>query len=102
MCTVSMVGDHFNEKWKEPYYDDVFNKLKLQQPLNGNVPTHVGITREEFNALKKEVEDMKALLIRAKEYDEKNNEPHCEMETKVAKLKEIAQLMGIDLTEIFK
>ena len=45
---------------------------------------------------------MKDLLKAAKIYDEKNGEPNCEMESKIAKLKEIAQLMGVDLSEVFK
>jgi hypothetical protein len=45
---------------------------------------------------------MKQLLIKAKIYDEKNNEPNCEIEDKVATLKRIAELMGVDLSEVFK
>ena len=89
MCVVSMVGDHYNEKWNKPDYSQIFNNL-------GN------ITRQEFDALKKEVEEMKELLKRAKIYDEVNNEPNCEMENKVATLRKIAELFGVDLDEIFK
>ncbi|VDM10415.1 unnamed protein product [Wuchereria bancrofti] len=58
-------------------------------------------TKQEFEQLKKEVEDMKKLLIRAKEYDEKTGQPDCEMEEKVALLKKVAELVGVDLSEIF-
>ena len=44
---------------------------------------------------------MKALLIRAKKYDEDNNEPHCEMEDKVELLKKVAKYVGVDLKEVF-
>ncbi len=60
MCVVSMVGDHYNDKWR-----DFFPK----QPLPNNpfiapqrYTNFPEITREEFNQLKKEVEDMKELL----------------------------------------
>jgi tRNA U34 2-thiouridine synthase MnmA/TrmU len=59
------------------------------------------VSREEFEALKKEVLEMKALLIKAKEYDERNNEPNCEMEDKVKLLKQVADMVGVDLKEIF-
>ena len=88
MCTVSMIGDHYSDKWKQPLY---------QQALI-NFPQ---ISKFEFDNLKKEVEEMKQLLLRAKLYDEKNNEPHCEMEDKVALLKKIAEMVGIDLKDIF-
>lgn len=89
MCTVSMIGDHFNEKWKQPPYQQIFT----------NIPA---VSRAEFEALKKEVEEMKALLKRAKEYDEKNNEPNCEIEEKMAMLRKFADAVGIDLDDVIK
>jgi len=84
-----MVGDHFNQQWQKPYYQQIFT----------NIPE---VSKKNFEALKREVESMKELLIRAKAYDEKNNEPNCEMDEKVAKLKEIAKLMGVSLDDVFK
>ena len=89
MCTISMIGDHFNDKWNQPYYQQTFTNLSF-------------ISKQEFDALKKEVEDMKQLLIRAKIYDEKNNEPNCEIEEKIETLRKIADLMGVDLNDVFK
>lgn len=60
MCVMSMVSDHYNEKWNKPNYIDL---LKTFDPIN--------VSRSEFEHLKKEVEEMKDLLKRAKEYDEK-------------------------------
>jgi hypothetical protein len=60
------------------------------------------VSREEFDTLKREVEDMKKLLLRAKEYDERNNEPECHMDEKVALLKRVAELVGVNLDEVFK
>jgi hypothetical protein len=89
MCTVSMIGDYYDDKWKQPDYSKYFQNIH-------------NVSRQEFEALKKEVEEMKKLLLKAKEYDEKSGQPHCEMESKVAKLKEIAELMGVNLEEVFK
>jgi uncharacterized protein YlxW (UPF0749 family) len=86
-----MIGDHYNDKWNKPPY----NQWKT------HYSTDIPITRNEFEQLKKEVEEMKALLIKAKEYDEKNNEPNCEMEDKVKLLKQFADMVGVDLKEIF-
>lgn len=98
MCVVSMIGDHFGRKW-----DDYFPKPQLLTPWP--VPTSnpwpsLPPTREEFDKLKGEVEEMKALLIKAKEYDEKHNEPHCEVEEKMEKLRKIAELVGISLDDV--
>lgn len=89
MCVVSMIGDHFTDKWSAPEY----------QPLLGNFHN---ITRKEFEDLKKEVLEMKELLKKAKQYDEKNNEPNCEVESKMATLRKIAELVGVNIDDILK
>jgi hypothetical protein len=104
MCVVSMIGDEFSRRW-EPYKQDP--NPQQQQP---NQPTmedfakllRPPVNRDEFEALKKEVELMRDLLKAAKLYDEKNNEPSCEIESKVALLKAMAKMMGVDLSEVFK
>ncbi len=80
MCVVSMVGEVFEgQVW-------------------GNFSSP--ITRMEFEALKREVELLKGLLAAAKVYDWENNEPDCETDEKMKRLKEIAEIVGIDLDEV--
>ena len=86
MCVVSFVGDHFQQKWPEP--------IITWYPPNP--------TKEEFDALKKEVLEMKELLRKAKIYDEKNNEPNCEIEDKMEFLRKVAKLVNIDLDDVLK
>lgn len=81
-----MIGDHFSEKWQQPEYQKFNN------------PTEV--TRLEFEALKKEVLEMKGLLAKAKLYDEKNGEPDCEIDAKIAMLRKIAEIVGVNLGDI--
>lgn len=90
MCVVSFVGDHFQQRW-EP-----FKQPSLQQYYQTSP------TKEEFEQLKKEVLDMKELLRKAKIYDEKNNEPNCEIEDKMKFLREVAKLVGVDLDDVLK
>lgn len=105
MCTVSMIGDHFSDKWKQPDYTDLFKKINENQ-YQSPFPA---VTRQEHDALKiqveqlkKEVEEMTLLLKRAIEYDKKNNEPQCEIEEKIRLLKEVAKMVGVDLEAILK
>lgn len=87
MCVVSMVGDHFNDKWKDRQFP-------------GFLPPN-DVQRVEFELLRAEVKEMKELLLKAVEYDKRNNEPHCEMEEKVALLKKVAELVGVSLEDVF-
>lgn len=93
MCVVSFIGDYYKDKWE-------------QKPNFPTYPTGTyfpaGPSQQEFDQLKKEVLEMKELLIKAKIYDEKNNEPNCEMEDKIEFLKQVAKLVGIDLDDVFK
>jgi hypothetical protein len=92
-----MVGDHYNDIFKpKPWYDPV-----KSWPLPEGARLTEFVTKEEFAELKRQVEEMKALLIRAKEYDERNNEPNCEIEDKVALLKKVAALVGVSLEDVF-
>jgi len=93
MCVVSMVMDHYNERWPKEY-------PWIQQPTV--TYCYSDVTRAEFEALKKEVENLKELLVKATEYDRRNNEPNCEIEEKVAAVKKIAELVGVSLDDILK
>lgn len=94
MCTVSMVGDHYQDVFKRdhPWVSPGINTGPIFNPSTVSV--------EEFEALKKEVENMRALLIRAKIYDEENDEPHCEVEEKVELLRRVAELVGVNLKDV--
>ena len=93
MCTVSMVGDFYSEKWR-PQFPDSF-------PAAPQTLTFwPGVTREEFDQLKREVQDMKLLLERARDYDRANGEPECSQEEKLALLRRVAELVGVEFPDL--
>lgn len=97
MCAVSMVGDYFKDKWI-PYFErNTFPSGPFISPLP--VPS---VSPDEFLALKREVEEMKELLKRAKVYDEEHGEPECEMEEKLKVLRAVAKAVGVDLEDVLK
>lgn len=85
-----MVADHYKDMWQEKSWFP-------GQLGGGTVPA---ISRAEFDELKRQVSEMAELLKRAKAYDEKNNEPECELEEKVAILRKVAKLVGVDISAI--
>lgn len=92
MCVVSFIGDHYRDKWNDTYPWRQQQQSSYMQPQK---PSQL-----EFDKLKKEVEELKELLRKAKEYDEKNNEPHCEIELKMKFLREVAKSVGISLDDV--
>lgn len=96
MCVVSMVGDHYN-KWIPEKYPDVF---PTWPHIDGKTRVAEYATKEEFEALKRTVEEMRELLKRAIKYDEDNHEPHCEVEEKMELLRRVAEAVGISLDDV--
>lgn len=87
MCTVSNIGDYWTDRTIPYKYPNV----------DWNSPV---ISIHEFEQLKKDVEALKELLKAAKHFDEVVGEPDCEHEEKVALIKKIADLVGVDLKGI--
>lgn len=103
MCVYSMIGDHFTDKWKP------LNPLLPSQPPvspDGIGTTSGGglfanlVSKQEFEALKKEVVEMKELLKKAREYDEKTGQKDCQQEEKIALLRRVAEAVGINIDDV--
>lgn len=97
MCVVSMIGDHYRDKWQPGWQ---------QAP---NVPInpfpHVFPTQDmsgELAKLKKEVEEMKELLKRAVKYDADNGQPRCENDEKIQFLRQVAEAVGLTIDDVFE
>lgn len=92
MCVVSMVGDHYRDTWIP------IHPTLPTWPSNPVYPCDTPeVSRAEFEELKRQVAEMVALLKRAKKYDADNHEPDCEVEDKMALLRKVATLVGVDL-----
>lgn len=99
MCVVSNIGDYWSRRVPEdyPWVIPRIDPLPTgPNPFNMNP-----VSREEFDKLKRDVEELKKLLIAGKEFDEKTGQPHCEHEDKIALIKKIAELVGVDMKDVF-
>ena len=100
MCVVSMVMEHYHEKWTQPPYwpgGTAPYEAPIVVPKDWQIeldkltkPPVVAPTAEE-------IEEFRKLLERAREYDRKNNEPDCELDEKRQALKQLAKAMGIEI-----
>jgi len=82
-----MIYEHYTEKWQQPqYYPQVFPTGQLPQ-----ITIQPSISPEEIAEFRK-------LLERAREYDKRNNEPDCELETKRETLKKLAEQLGVAIS----
>lgn len=112
MCVFSAMGEHYRDKWNPEDWKKQYPQIPhpFQQPGNTNLgdllhqynhQAQIDLLKKQLEELRKEVLEMKEILKVAKDYDERNNEPHCEMEEKVKLLKEVAKLVGVDLRDVF-
>ncbi len=102
MCATSFVGDHYRDMWTpKPWFPNaVPNTIPGSvQPL-GQPILQQQVTRAEFEELKRQVLEMKDLLKRAKEYDARTGQPDCEMDEKMAILRKVAEMVGVDLGDV--
>ena len=96
---VSNIGDGWAEKFPEKWPQFPPWPKDINGPLPELIPDVV--SKKDFEALKKEVEELKILLRAAKKFDEATGQPDCEMEAKVKLIKDIAKLVGVDLGDVF-
>ena len=99
MCIVSNVGTGWGETfpdrypWIQPYV----------QPLAPPIPVTVpGVSQEEFDRLKREVEELRKLLVAAKAFDAATGQPDCEVDEKVALIRKVAEYVGVDLEDVLE
>ena len=114
MCVYSMVIDyqrkHINEQfpWTLPWtvpgvYPGVTPTVPPPWLVNpGEVIPGIpsGPTQADFDKLRNELEEMKTLLKAVEKFDRATGQPDCESEEKVAYLKKLAELLGVDLSDI--
>ena len=93
MCVVSIVAEDWTQR--HPLY------VPLPITVPNNIPFTDYVTRAEYEALRRELESLKVLLTAAKRYDEETGQRDCEDPEKVALVKRLAELVGVDLSDVF-
>lgn len=90
MCTVSLVGDGWKDQFPQRWPQFNPDSFKISE-----------VSRMEFEALKREVEELRELLKAAKAFDKATGQPDCHMDDKVALIKKVAEMVGVDLGDVF-
>lgn len=102
MCAVSFVGDHYRDKWA-PLPGTIWPYQSGTGFSTGSTQVYPApASKEDVDALRKEVLEMKELLKRAKKYDEDNGEPNCEMDDKMAYLRKVAGSVGVEIDDVLR
>lgn len=108
MCVVSMIMDHYHDKWYPrlpqpgqtpvyPYWPNLpVNPVPQVVPTDKQIeelmkPKEPAITHDE-------IREFRELLERAREYDRRNNEPDCELAEKRQAILDIAKKLGVDIS----
>lgn len=109
MCVVSAIGDGFRDKW--PYNPSPGIWPPAIDPNDSTFPpptkekmvfiNSAPMTKEEWEQLKKEVQELRIILEQAKKFDDKHNEPHCHVDEKVELIKHFAKIFNISFDGIF-
>lgn len=81
MCTVSMIFDHYHDKWQR----------QTIPPAIPSIPWTPAFPTPE------EIAEFRELLERAREYDREHDQPDCETAEKRERLKALADELGIEI-----
>ena|SRR5690242_1190829 len=101
MCTVSMVGDFYGDKFRGIPYKPWEPPTDWRPEAARTQPIVIKDHTEEIAALRREIADMKDLLRRAIKYDERSGQPECFNDDKIAFLRKVAESVGISLDDVF-
>jgi len=108
MCVVSNVADSwtrdFSRRW--PTIPDItpipidesspdWNRL-----LEAATSLRTYVTKQQFEDLKKEVQELKELLKQAQKFDEATKQPNCDSPDKLLLFKQLAKLLGVDVSDM--
>jgi len=97
MCVVSFIGDHYRDRLWPPAQPPYTIPNDPLPDITKRLVERQTVTREEFEALKREIESMKKLLDKAKKYDQEVGNPDCEDDGKWELLRKIAEKVGVEL-----
>lgn len=87
MCVMSMIEDHYGDKWR-PYTWPPHTTPG--QGIGPYVPPEPPISDAEIREFRK-------LLERARQYDIDHGEPECELDEKKEMLLKIAEQLGLEI-----
>lgn len=95
MCVVSNMGD----QWAI----DTPQRYPTLIPGTSSAPIWPSddVSKEEFEALKNEVAELKILLLAAKRFDEATGQKDCEMDEKIEFIRTVAEFVGVDVDDVF-
>lgn len=117
MCVVSMIQEHYKDKWGKPPYrwpqqdpyqwpnqdpylsppseseESFKERLKKFMDEVNKQPADKGPVQKPIS--NEEIEEFRQLLTKAREYDQKNNQPDCGLEDKRKRLLELAEELGV-------
>lgn len=97
MCMVSAVGDNFKDSFPQKWPQFVPETTPTPQIIR--LPSEV--SKSDFDALRQEVIELKKLLTAAAAFDKSTGQRHCEMDEKVALIRALAKMVGVDLGDVF-
>lgn len=86
MCAVSAIADDWRHR---------------NPNIIPSIWTTTGPSREEFEALRVELNKVKEELKKAKQQDIDEGNPDCEMEEKIEIFRKLGKMVGIDFDEVF-
>ncbi len=93
MCIYSMVADDWSRRHR-----DVYEPILSPDSFKVTFPEKAA-TKADIEELRKELAELKKLLKAAAAYDAATGQPDCEQEEKIALIRKLAEVTGVDMED---
>lgn len=104
MCIVSNIGDGYQGTFSERWPTIPIPTVNPVDPMLGiswvSPDLSKFVTIDQFNALKKEIEQLKPLILEAQKFDAATGQANCDSPLKFALVKWLAKALDVDLSEL--
>jgi hypothetical protein len=101
MCTYSVISDDWQQRFPARF-PDISRYLRPSNVLPAVITMPSEVTKEEFDRLKHELEELKKLIVAAKAFDKATNQCDCETEEKTALIRRLCEMVGVDISDLAK
>lgn len=99
MCVYSMIADDWNRRngqWVEPL---ITPTITPDPSYFRFVTPESPATKKDIDDLRAELQELKKLLKAAAAYDAASGQPECEQEEKIALIRKMAEITGVDMED---
>lgn len=99
MCIYSAIGDYYDKNFQDNW-PDIYRTVTQDSDAVTKADLEKLATKEDIARIEKTLVSIRELLKAAIKFDDETDQAHCENEDKVALLRKLGDVLGVDMRDI--